>query len=221
MDVVEMQIVTGRRHAERRNSLGAFTLAETVVSTVLVGVTLVAALNTVGATARGYSTARDLQMGRLLAQQLMAEILEGCYEDPDGSPVFGQEAGESTPGRTGYDDVDDYHGWSACPLQRRDGTVVPGAADWTRQATVEWVNPSDPSVVVASESGLKRITVTAANSRGRQFTCVALCSCSGLMELPSPLDRTYVVGLRTELQIGKEATPVGAGAPVSNHARDQ
>lgn len=197
------------------------TLVEVVVSTAVVGLMLVAALNTVGATARSYAAARNLQQGHLLAQQLMAEILEGRYEDPGGSPVFGREAGETTTGRSGYDDVDDYDGWSACPSQQRDGTLVPGAEDWTREVAVEWVDPSDPSVAVASESGLKRITVTATNSRGRQFTCVALRASSGTMELRPPVDQIYIVGLQTELQVGKAATPAGGGAPVSNHARDQ
>jgi hypothetical protein len=191
------------------------------VAAAVVAVMLVAALNTLGAAARGYFVARRAQQGGILAEQLMAEIVQSCYKDPDGTPLFGLEAGESGTGRLGYDDVDDYHGWLDCPPLARDGTPVPGAAGWTRQVTVAWVNPLNPSSTVGSESGLKRITVVATSAGGVTFTRVALRSSAGMMELRSPLDSSYVVGLEAKLQVGTQSSAGSDGTAIGNHVEGQ
>ncbi len=197
------------------------TLVEVVGASALIALMLVAALNIVGATAKGYARVCELQQGTVLADQLMAEIVQQRYEDPNGDPVFGLEGGESSAPRTGYDDVDDYHGWSACPPQSKDGTTLAGADTWTREVTVQWVDTLDPTVVVGSESGLKRITVTATSDRGALFTRVALRSNAGMLELQSPLDLTYIVGLETALQTGTEGPATLDSTAIGNHARSQ
>jgi len=73
--------------------------------------------------------------------------------------VFGRES-ESGVDRADWDDVDDYHLWSASPPQDRSGTPLPNLTDWQRDVVVEWVDPSNPSVTVGSDQGVKRITVT-------------------------------------------------------------
>jgi len=103
----------------------AMTLAEVVVATAVVAVMLVAALNTLGASARGYVVAGRAQQGGVLAEQLMAEIVQNCYKDPDGSPLFGIEAGDTGTGRTGYDDVDDYHGCRSPRLWHETAPLFP------------------------------------------------------------------------------------------------
>ena len=65
----------------------------------------------------------------------------------------------ATP-RTGFDDVDDYDGWSSTPPQDRSGTVRSDLAGWTREVSVKWVKPADPTGVTASDEGVKRIIVT-------------------------------------------------------------
>jgi prepilin-type N-terminal cleavage/methylation domain-containing protein len=155
-------------------SPAGFTLVEAVIATAVVSVLFVAALNTVGAARVTQHKALLVSQGRLFAESLLAEILPQSYQEPDGAPVFGREAGESATVRTAYDDVDDYHGWTESPLTAKDGTALPNAAHWSRTVTVEWVQPADPQQVSGAETGAKRITVVAAFRGVPQATLVAL-----------------------------------------------
>ena len=128
---------------------------------VLVGLVLVAALHVLGGTAASTHLTAQQATGMLLAEGLLAEVLTLPYADPDQTPVFGPEAGEATGARAAFDDVDDYHNWSASPPKAPDGTVLPGHAAWTRSVTVAYVNPADLGQVVGSDLGVKRVTVVA------------------------------------------------------------
>lgn len=152
--------------AKSRRSRRAFSLAEVVVATLITGIMLVAALRTVGASVRGRIAMANRERAVLLAQQLMAEILQADYAEPDEPPVFGPEASETGGTRAAFDDADDYHNWTASPPQEKDGTPIPDRADWQRTVTVKWVNDSLLKQVVATDKGVKRITVTV--SRGGQ-----------------------------------------------------
>ena len=145
-----------------------FTMIEAVVAMALVTLTLVAALQAVGASGLAQQSTSDRSRGHLLAQQLLDEILQQDYIDKTLVPGgFGLEAGEFYgTNRTGHDDVDDYHGWIASPPQSRDGTVMDELAGWSRTVSVEWVQPLTPNQVVGYDSHLKRITVSVThNSR--------------------------------------------------------
>lgn len=151
-----------------------FSLLEAALSTVVVAVMLVAALNTVGASRITQHKVVLVCRGRLLAESLLAEILRQNYEDPNTPPVFGREEGELETTRDTYDDVDDYNGWIASPPVAQDGTALANAADWSRSVTVQWVDPLDPQLVRAEETGAKRITVVASFRNVPQATVVAV-----------------------------------------------
>lgn len=145
----------------RRNTASAFSMAEAVMSLVIVGVMLVAALNTVGATKLHQSKTNDWARGALLAQELLTEILSQSYVEPTDIAILGLEGLESLAiGRSAYDDVDDYNGWSASPPQNKDGTVMAEYADWGHSSIVTWVDPLSPATVSASDQGAKRVVVT-------------------------------------------------------------
>jgi type II secretory pathway pseudopilin PulG len=145
---------------KRLTGLRAFTLVEAVLSMAIVSVMLVAALSMVGAKRLGeYKTATSNQ-GLSLAQDLMAEILQYAYEEPYDTVVFGPETGEGTTNRVLYDDVDDYHGWSASPPEDPNGTAMNGLTGWGRSVSVAWLDPYDLSQTVGSDQNVKRIRVT-------------------------------------------------------------
>jgi MSHA pilin protein MshD len=148
------------RRSRRRSSWAAFTLVEAVVSMLVVGVMMVAVLGTVGASSRGLQSMQERGKGALLARQLMSEIMVQYYEEPLDTVIFGKESGESGSSRAGYDDVDDYNGWSASPPQNKDGTVIPNLDGWARRVAVEWAVSADLAQKAASDTGIKRITVT-------------------------------------------------------------
>jgi len=145
---------------ERRRTTRAFTLVEATVSIFILGVMVVVALNTVGATRLGEYKLAERCRALPLAQDLLAEILQQSYEDPNGSAVFGTESGEGTASRTDFDDVDDYHNWSASPPQNQDGTDMSDLSGWQRSVQVSWADPTDLSQTVGGDQGVKRITVT-------------------------------------------------------------
>ena len=147
---------------------------EAAVSTVIVGLLVVAALGTVGATRRSVQQMGDYKRGALLAQQLMAEILQQSYEDPTEPVVLGLELSEVGLTRLAFDDVDDYHNWSASPPQNKDGTVIPDLTGWRHSVVVERVSPTNLSQTAISESGVKRITVTVSVNDVEVASLVAL-----------------------------------------------
>ena len=106
-------MIAQRASDTRRPAQRAFSMIEATISIVIVAGMLVAAVTTVGAAARARQTMTGRELGALLAQQLMSEILPLAYEEPEDTPAFGLESPESTDSRAAYDDVDDYHGWSA------------------------------------------------------------------------------------------------------------
>jgi len=156
------------------NHSTAFTIVEAVISTIVVGVMFVAALNTVGASRLTQHKASLLRRGPLLAEPLMSEILRQSYKDPDGTPVFGRESNESATPRTSWDDVDDYDGLSESSPVAKDGTALTSSTGWKRTVEVKWVNAANPAEVTTVESGVKRIVVTVTYNGLTQASLVAL-----------------------------------------------
>jgi Tfp pilus assembly protein PilV len=144
----------------RRKSRAGLSLIEVVISTMLVGLVLVGAMQCLGAVIRGRMHTSESGRAQQLAQQLMAEILATEYQEPVEPPVFGPEESESEGSRKYFDDVDDYHRWTATPPQDRNGTALHNRTGWKREVTVEYVNPTNPGTLEATDLGVKRITVT-------------------------------------------------------------
>jgi type II secretory pathway pseudopilin PulG len=158
--LVHAHAAARREHATRcvRPTRYALTLMEVVVSTLIVGMMTVAALDGLGSTTRSSELAGNRGIALGLADELMAEILSTRYSEPTGTAVFGTEPGETAP-RTNFDDVDDFHGWNQQPPKAADGTTIPDRANYRQRITVERVAPANPTQTVATEQGAKRIRV--------------------------------------------------------------
>jgi len=136
-------------------------LIETMVSVLLVSILFAAALNTLGASARTQGSHARRETALLLAQDLMSEILQQAYEDPDQtSNPGGIETGEGSANRMDFDDVDDYYGWSASPPEYRNGIAIPWATGYTRTVNGEWRDRADLAQASGAETGVKAIWVT-------------------------------------------------------------
>ena len=145
----------------RGNPHRAFSMVETAFSVLLVGGLLVTSLNTLSASASAQKGLADRGRGQKLAMDLMAEVLRTNYEDPDGSPAFGPETGESTLTRANFDDVDDFRGHSESTCTYKNGSTVAGFTRWRRTVAVDRVLASDLLQTSLVETGVKRITVVA------------------------------------------------------------
>jgi hypothetical protein len=150
------------------------TLVEVTMAMLLVSVMLVAAMHaTAGSGLIQYKSA-ERSTGRLLADGLIAEIIATAYEEPDSTPAFGLESGETSLARTNWDDVDDFNGWTESPPLLRSGLGTTLESAWERSVKVERVSASNPTQVVAAETGAKRITVTVRHNRLIVATRVAV-----------------------------------------------
>lgn len=134
-------------------------LVEVTISTLIIGLLLLAAMKSSGQMLRSRAATSDPLRGELLARELLTEILNVAYKDVT-SPVFGPEFGEVNGNRSLFDDVDDWNGWRASPPRQKDGTVISSFTGWQRDVTVQLVNVTNPATPSNTDQGVKRITVT-------------------------------------------------------------
>lgn len=138
----------------------ALSLIEVVASTMIVGLMAVATLNALGAATKSSDSIGNRAIALGLADELLSEITQQPYSDPDGSTGFGRESGEAASPRSIFDDLDDYNSWNASPPQYRDGTAIPNRTNWRQRVVITRVVPANPSQTAATEQGAKRIRVT-------------------------------------------------------------
>lgn len=134
------------------------TLVETVLSLLILGGAFVAALNTIASARGAQAIVTQRQLGLLLAEDLMAEILsQAAYQE---GLVFGPEIGETSAGRASFDAIDDYNGWRSAPPVDADGNKIAGAERYSRQVEVAYVKLLNPATTSLIDEGVLRITVT-------------------------------------------------------------
>lgn len=133
-------------------------MVETVVSLMVVGVLLAAALNTVGATMAVRQQAEDMELAAWLAQDLMAEILAAEYGDENVSAT-GEEMDDGD--REDFEEVNDFQGLVESPPVMRDGTAIPWAAGLTRSVMIVDAHPQASGIEgLAKKMKCIRVTVS-------------------------------------------------------------
>lgn len=207
------------------HSRGAFTLVEAAVSIVIVGVMLVAALQTVAAAADARRRGAALSRADDLARVLLAEILAKPYQDLNGSPGFGAEAGETAVGARLFDDVDDYDGFSQDDPTDAAGAALAGYAGWTWRVAITPVRVGIGSIdPLASWSvgaggagdGARLIAVTVRAPDGQTTTVETLRSRWGRTDnAPSPLQRDAAAA-RVHVAVGEGAIDVSRSGVMVN-----
>lgn len=158
---------------------------ESLIAVLLVGLLMVAALNSVGATKRRELHSLDQIRGQQLAAALLNEILLQAYAEPVTAAVFGPESGEAG-NRSLFDDVDDYHNWSASPPTDRSGQAIAGFTGWTQNVSVQWANPTTLAATTAGNTGLKKIAVTVAKGAKTIATAAGYRSMGWVQTIPTP-----------------------------------
>ena len=127
------------------------------MSTLLIGVVLIGAMNLAGYATRGQIDNKERAQAKLLADALLAEILELPYQEPTATPVFGAESGEV---RATYDDVDDYKVFADSPPVNKQGVALAGGTGLTRSASVTYAEPDNFLATSSTDKGIKRIAVS-------------------------------------------------------------
>lgn len=142
-------------------------MMETVISTLVVGLTVSGALQAVGAVVARRERVADRAAAAALAEELVTAALATPFVEPgtDALSAITSGAAEDAAAYWGsFDDFDDWQGWSASPPQSSDGVGMTGYAGWTRSAVVEFVVPGQPDTVSASPTRVKRLIVTVARN---------------------------------------------------------
>lgn len=136
-------------------------MMEVAIGTLLVGGTLATTLQLVGPTVRSTQLAGDRMIAVTLADDMLDEIATRHFADPDHDDgTIGLNPGESGTTRQDFDDVDDYNGWTA-PPQTVNGNPITGLGDgWLIRVRVAHAQIGNPMNDSASETGIKRVTVT-------------------------------------------------------------
>ncbi len=142
---------------------------EVVVSTIIVGVLMVASFSTIAASRRSQMSESNEVRGLAIAEALMAEITQLPMREPSCDCGFGIEAGEAGSNRSNYDDVDDYQNLVDSPPKSRSGTACVGYTDLSRSVAIDMVATTDWSATSATYVGVYRITVKVL--RGTQEVC--------------------------------------------------
>tara|TARA_R110002096_G_scaffold173781_9_gene348933 strand:+ start:125109 stop:125633 length:525 start_codon:yes stop_codon:yes gene_type:complete len=149
----------------------AITLAETVISMLLVGFVIVSTLSIVGPIARSTTVHADRLIAANLANELSEEIASKLWTSPinDDIDFIGPGAGET---RLTYDDIDDFHGWSSSPPKNSYNGPYSTMKEWTRSVKVAHVLLEDPTIESKTYTGLKRVIVTV-NKNGTDLASIS------------------------------------------------
>lgn len=147
------------RDSVRQRGLAGITLVETVLSLLILAGAFVAAMNTITSARGSQVILAERRFGQVLAEDLMDEILardqykEGASFGPEANEVNGKS-------RVAFDDLDDYHGWSASPPVDQAGNAIAGADRYTREAHVRYVKLWNPNQTTLTDEGMALIVVT-------------------------------------------------------------
>lgn len=137
------------------SSARGMTLIEVAMSTVIVGVMMVAALSGVAASAKERAAMANAATAQALGESLMAEIDRVAC----GSGMIAADLGAGN--RLAFDDVGDYTGLNDSPPKERDGTAIPGVSGFSRSVAVTNVDPATLSSGPPT-SGFRKVVVTVA-----------------------------------------------------------
>jgi len=156
--------VFGRGHANfaRRRHFSGIAYTEVLLSSIILAVIIVSAMKLFANLGRSRQSVVGQDAANYLALQMIEEIKQQRYNDLNEPLSFGIESGEDAgPGRSLFDDVDDYEGWSASPPQDRNGNDLNQYEDYTRSVAVDCVTANDFTVIaVVGDEGFKRVKIT-------------------------------------------------------------
>ena len=143
----------------------AFTIAETALATLVVGLLVVGSLKSLSASFQTHKFSENRVRALFLAEQLLIELSSLSWFDPNkpsSATTIGKDTGDTATvtRRDQLDDMDDFHNWSEQP-KSRSGIALTGASALTRTVTVENISATDPTVAVAGNinTGIRRITI--------------------------------------------------------------
>ncbi len=140
----------------------AFTLLETSLATLIVGLSVLSIVKLVTAV-----TTQSFYAQKTTTAMNLADNLRELFASlPFNDPVFGTHLGPNS-GQTAlslYNDVEDFNGYTASPPIDANRQIIPSLSNWQQSVTVAHVNPNNfqltDSVPTDAAVVLDRVTVT-------------------------------------------------------------
>ena len=164
------------RLAKRR--AGGFTLIEASLTTVIIGVGVLAIVSAQQAYHMKNDWAQRTNTAQLLANELRELMITLPMSDPlSGTTNFGPEVGEN--GIDDYDDLDDFDGLTFSPPVNALRMPVADLDRWSQTVTLENVLEDDmdsSAVLTDGSTDLLRITVTVRYREPSQTTAQTITS---------------------------------------------
>lgn len=152
-----------QRASTRRR--GGFTLIESAIAVVVVGVGIVALLQAMASGTRINGQARAITQGVFLAQEVREWTLRLPFKDPNApNPNMhpytpGPESGENP--QVYVNDLDDLESITFSPPRDGEGQAIPELSGWTQTITMQWRDPGSLTTAVPSgTSGVVHVTVS-------------------------------------------------------------
>lgn len=137
-----------------------FSLVEVLLAAVIMSVLLVAAVRLFGNLGTSLYAATDQDAADMLAIEMIREIKNQNYSDPNTPDNFGIDTGEEPTDRATFNDIDDYHNWLSTPPGHRDGRPYNRYGHLTRSVEVLYVDASDFENTVSDDQGFKKVIIT-------------------------------------------------------------
>jgi prepilin-type N-terminal cleavage/methylation domain-containing protein len=159
----------GRRALPGGGRTRGFTLLETALATVIVGVGVMATMQVMAAGTMSNDAAGNMGTGVQLAHNVR-ELSLGL---PFADPVYGMSHWGLEPGETALtaNDLDDLDGAVFSPPINARRQVVPNMSDWKQTVRVDSVDPSAVTGAVPSGStAVYRVTVTISRSNQNVYS---------------------------------------------------
>lgn len=153
----------------RPQSAAGFSLPEVLIAAMIVAIISLAMTQAIVAGHQQTDNAVTVHRAAVLADSMLERVVALPYNDPDEASSIGPETDETV--YTGFDNVDDYHGYSeaAGGLIDASGAALPDAY----QAYARSVQVASETLDVADLGGVHdgvRVTVTVTMPDGRQLT---------------------------------------------------
>lgn len=197
---------------------GGSTLLEVLICVLIVGALTVPALQMLGSVAASYARRANRDVARMLAQDLLSEIKQADFSDPESSTsVFGIEPDETNTNRSDFDDVDDYHLWTEQPPQFRNGAPMIGYEEFTRTVEVNYVDPNSTAAISVTETSLLRVRVTVSHPTIADYVIEILRAGNGPDSVEIGARGNHVRRIGLQLELDGQPRSVISGAEIRNH----
>jgi type II secretory pathway pseudopilin PulG len=164
------------------------TLVETVAAIAVMAVAVAVGVGSIASSLPESTRAPLTVTANELARDLLEEILARSFDDPNGT-----ESGEA--GRSSWDDIFDYNGFTESPPTDPTGAAITGATGYTRTVRVIPVATTDPGGAAVARAGatLARVEVDVTWGGGSKITLAGLKAEPSPGVLPAPRSGFYYV----------------------------